>query len=371
LRAIQLVGTSGQKRFVPQLEPLTKGTDSDVVVRAAIGALALLERDDPVFREQILRWTRDGRLGARLGACLALAQLRDQEASDRLHDMLDDPAWQVRVEAIQQVINLRRKASIPILIERLGVERGRLVDDVALALRYLTALDLGRRPRRWSSWWEGEGEAFVVPPVEAVLEAEKKRSAGPAAMRSSVSFYGLQVTSSSVVFLIDISGSMQEPTADSRTRRPGEFLATRLDVARTELVAAVGELAEGVLFNIILFGTRVDSWKRSLLAMEERVRDQASKFIDGIDYGGGTNTYGGLIEAFEDERVDTIYLLSDGEPSVGEYVRPDDIRERIRLLNGVRKVQVHCISIGRKSEFMRALAGDTGGRYIEVGAPTD
>ena len=58
-------------------------------------------------------------------------------------------------------------------------------------------------------------------------------------------------------------------------------------------------------------------------------------------------------------------LLSDGDPTAGSVIDPRLIRERIARLNRTRKVQIHCISIGKPSPFLRALAKENGGAYTE------
>ena len=81
---------------------------------------------------------------------------------------------------------------------------------------------------------------------------------------------------------------------------------------------------------------------------------------------GSTNLYGGLMQAFEDPAVDTIYLLSDGAPSAGEVIDPDQIRRHVLRANALRKIQIHCISVGQRSAFLKALAAENDGSYVEA-----
>lgn len=366
LRAIELLGDSGVIKVEKVLKHLTRNRD-DAVVREAIAAMAKLHRDDPKWIKIARRWTRDKQVGARMGACIALAYAKDRASSKALHAMLADKEWRVRLEAIAQVAGMRRKPSIPILIARLSQEDGRLVKDLNLALQRMTGLDYGLRPNRWQAWWAGEGESFVLPTAKESQAARVQRLTKPGKGRTvSTGFYGLEVASGSVAFVIDISGSMKAQAKGRRSHSGGQGKTTRLDVAKQELEVAVQNLAEGVSFNIITFGGRVRPWAEGQTKIGKRSRSQALKFTREIKITGGTNTYGGLMAAFDDEQVDTIYLLSDGKPSQGKLVSPDAIREHFRLLNRVRRVRIHCISVGQASELMRGLAEDSGGEYVEV-----
>lgn len=366
LAAISIVGAMGDPENIDALQSLTRTKDDDAVVRGAIASLGQILRDDEKQLRQARRWATDKRPGARMGAALALAYGTDQRSGESLRELLLDEDWRVRAEAIIQVGSQRRATDIPVLIERLGAEDGRLNSDVALVLRQMTGLDFGQTAKRWGAWWNDAGASFKMPTREEALAAMAKREKRGKSDRSAASFYGLSVQSNSVAFVIDVSGSMSAKAKGRASTRQGGKTPTRLEVAKAQLATTVEGLGDGVKFNIIVFGTRVMTWSSDLKEMGKRTREGALEFVQEIALAGGTNTFGGLMAAFEDPEVDTIYLLSDGQPSAGELRNPDDIRERLKLLNSTRKVRIHCISIGQASGFMRALAKDTGGRYVEA-----
>ena len=47
---------------------------------------------------------------------------------------------------------------------------------------------------------------------------------------------------------------------------------------------------------------------------------------------GGTNLYDAVEFAFDDPEVDTVYLLTDGQPAPAS-VEAEDIVEQVRLMN--------------------------------------
>ena len=79
---------------------------------------------------------------------------------------------------------------------------------------------------------------------------------------------------------------------------------------------------------------------------------------------GGTNVYGAIMQAFSMRNVDTVYLLSDGEPSSGEVIDVQEIAEEILLENRRKRIVFHCVSIGRESPLLARLARESDGTYI-------
>lgn len=364
LRAIELIGDGGDPLRVRGLRVLTTRSDESVV-RESIGAMGKL-LDDEEWHSKVLQWKKDGRLGARMGACLALASSAQPDALEHLHSMLIDEDWRVRVEAIDQVTKLRELESVPVLIERMDHEEGRLYRDLILSLKLLTGIDQGQSRARWESWWKGEGANFELPTLEEAIAAQHEREARLEEDESTASFYGLNIVSSSVVFVVDVSQSMEAPATGDRIERESTATASRMDVARDELRRVIDELRDKVIFNIILFATEVQAWENGLVPMSPKVRKRALDFVSEFRMGRATNTYGGLLLALEDDRVETIYLMSDGAPSAGEITVPDEIRGRIDRLNRVRKVRIHTVAIGEASTFLRKLAEDSGGVYAEI-----
>ena len=81
---------------------------------------------------------------------------------------------------------------------------------------------------------------------------------------------------------------------------------------------------------------------------------------------GGTAIYDGLWLAFEDPLVDTIYVLTDGQPSAGKVTDIYEIRREVARWNATRNVKIHGVSVGQESQLLRWLAEDSGGRYTRA-----
>ena len=66
--------------------------------------------------------------------------------------------------------------------------------------------------------------------------------------------------------------------------------------------------------------------------------------------------------------VDTIFFLSDGRPTVGDFTDPDDILREVKSANELRKVKLHTLAIGEfQKDFMKKLAEQNEGTFVDLG----
>ena len=93
---------------------------------------------------------------------------------------------------------------------------------------------------------------------------------------------------------------------------------------------------------------------------------RAAGFSDEQIYEHGTALYDGLLKAFDDEDVDTIVLLSDGEPTEGALIEAVDILEDITLRNELRRIVIHCVSVNHVSTVLEGLAQASGGTFLRL-----
>jgi HEAT repeat protein len=363
----RLVADGGAQGFVDEVSALVRSRDA-AVRRAAVIALARLDLTRAEVQAMILGFAREKDDATRMGAAVALVELRTPEAREALHVLVSDGAWPVRSEALAQVARLRDKRSLPLLIERLDVEQGRLREDVYAALCMLAGQDLGRGSARWRRWWENEGAAFELPAaadLERREKARRERAEDEGGTRGPV-FYGVEVFSERVCFVLDVSGSMRinagpgvDPEGPQDPTRP-----SRMDVAKEQLAEIVRAFPDGKLFNLIFFESEVRALRPELVKMKKSMRQESLRFIREQYSLGGTALYPALQLAFADPLVDTIYLISDGAPTEGEITDIEEIRARVKVWNAARHVRIHGITIGQDSTLLRWLTEDTGGKYL-------
>jgi HEAT repeat protein/Mg-chelatase subunit ChlD len=355
LAAMQALDRRGEISQESALRKLVN-SDDEAVRRQAVISLGRLSGADGELPESLLKLAADRDPATRQGAAVALAELRTPEALKALTLLLADPDHIVRREALQQMGNLRRRDLLPALIARLNGERGRLKMDLATTLRLITGLDHGTSYQRWRNWWDAEGESFEMPDYETALRAERMRQRRDQEGRTVTSFYGLKVVSDRICFVLDISGSMESPSG--RT--------TRVEVAKRQLLGVLERYPEGDLFNVIFFSSDAFPWSDELTRMTDKKRKDALDYVGRQSAGGATALYDALELAFQDRRIDTIFLLTDGVPSGGTIDDPGRIREEVRRWNATRHVRINCISVGGRSDLLKGLAKDGGGEYKEV-----
>ena len=333
------------------LQRLVKSDDPAVRRRAIVSLARMMGTDEGWFRK-LGAMAKDKDAATRQGAVVALAELRTPAALELLHGtLLGDAEHAVRAEALQELANLRRKDSIAHLIGRVNAETGRLKMDLLAALRLITGEDQGTSYERWKRWWDAEGEAFVVPDYRDAVAAERERRRVQGAGRTTTGFYGLHVVSDRVCFVLDVSGSMK---------------GGNIEKAKDELAKFVADYPEGDLFNVIFFSTDVYPWQDELVRMSARTRDEALKYVARQQADGWTAVYDALKLAFEDQRVDTIVLLTDGTPQHGTIDDPAEIRAEVKRWNSTRHIRIHCVSLGGPQSLLQHLAADSGGDFREV-----
>jgi len=283
--------------------------------------------------------------GISMPALDALGELHPPEAFPVFEKALKAKEWPVRVAAIRVLTKSRRHESIDLLIERLDKEEGRMLAELVDALHGLTGKPFGYAPGQWKEWWAGVKEDFAPPDkAQAVISSQA----------GMTTYHGVPVLSNRMVFLIDISGSMSEVTGSE----------SRLDQSKKELLKVLGQLGKDAHVNLIFFDDRLEPWRKMLVPIRPNLKE-AQALVAKVAPRGSTNIFDALDAAFAHKDADTIYLLSDGDPTNGRIIDPDDILHEIRRMNRLRQIVIHTISFG-SSRFMKALAEQNGGRYVEI-----
>ncbi|MHC4390358.1 MAG: vWA domain-containing protein [Planctomycetota bacterium] len=347
-------GEEAQKRLIELIGDKDEGV--------AIAAIVAVDTHAPEAGLKALLKVAKKKNSPRAPAALSAlgAYPESKEAFKLLGKMLKGRTnpWPIKAAALSAFSRIRTKASIEVLLEAIEKLEGRLLQDATRALAKLSGLDLGMDVVAWKDWWKAVHDSFELPPPGAKVKRSGGR--GAATVSRNPTYYGQEIASKRLCFIVDLSGSMN---ATMKTAEGGEV--TRMERAKTELLKVVGGLDKDAWFNLIFFGPGFKPWKETLVKALPKVRDEAKVHITRAPGMGGTNIFDPLEAALLDRNVDTIYLLSDGSPGSGKFVRPEDIRREVKRLNASRRVNIHTIVFGMKSPFMKGLAQDNGGNYIE------
>ncbi len=228
------------------------------------------------------------------------------------------------------------------------------VDALNLLVR-VSGHNMGLVTADWKKWWAEEKDRFVA---QTSLEA-----AQTAVKAHDLSYFGIEITSKRMAFLLDVSNSMLAKARGPEARKLG---LSKLDVMKAELAKVVGKLPLGAGINIMIFDRTIRVWEKSLKILTRTVRKKALAYAKGLTTGGGTNIFDTVERALKDPLVDTIYLLTDGAATTGRFKDADGMLKGIQEFNRTRGITIHCIAFGREVEWMRKCAEQNGGKYRYV-----
>ncbi|MFK7742573.1 MAG: HEAT repeat domain-containing protein [Planctomycetota bacterium] len=408
--SIMVLGGSRIRAAVPAIEQAAGADGAATAVRYQ-AARALMAIGDAGTMGLFGKLLADADSLVRMAAADGVAALKLKELAEPTTALLTDPDWRVKTAAVEACAQIRPQAAVQPMIDLMR-EEGRLRTECADALFRITGLDFGVDPERWQEQWTKLMgiEGWRIPTDEELAKkaaSRKKYEAFYGKKEQTNAFVGIPTTSTNVLFVIDVSGSMDDLVVEVdkfreyRDRR-------RFTIVQTELLNTIDTLSKNTNFNIVSFATDLKPWKKRLVPANVVNRDSAKAFVKRLKPIGGseaqdlaqiglggsanlaagkTNTlkallYGfgidpkkprrGPITGFDKKSLkrplDTIYFLSDGRPSVGVRIETDEILAEVRKHNEMFRIVIHAIAIGDfPKEFLEQLADENGGVFVDLG----
>ncbi len=353
-----------------------------LVLRDAVARMS----DKGVQREVEKEATRSKSPLVRRALVLHLA---GQQRWEVLIEALGDDDEQVAALAAWRLIDSRVEAAVEPMIatmERLERDKAGIWDVLRNGLGQL----LGGRSQlaiEYRSRWEvlqGKGGLSAV-------EREEKPAEAPAGeLRSGVRLFGREIDCTRVVFVLDVSGSMEAIDPDqadydddlsSRTRggesqgREEKQGLTRLERAKRQLKKVLEHLPASYQVNIVAYSSRVKIWRANegdrppqLHPLTDGNRREAIDFVEQFRADGTTATDLALLRAFDVENLRCVYLLSDGFATHdGQNKIPTE--QILDVVAGVKERHITVHTLGFKQAdvaMMKAVAEATGGEYSDI-----
>ena len=321
--------------------------------------------------EIIKKALQDKDYQVRMTAIETIPSVNKEEAVKVVHNAINDKDWRVRVSAIETTQLIRDKRCITELIDRLTDEQGRLKLDILITLKDLTDKEIGLNIKDWKNWWDSNKDTFQ--PIERKDSKPRDSKQVIPQNVTAAQFYNVPILSNRVSFILDLSGSMRYKAEGDEKNKNAD--TTKLDIAKKEMIKTIEKFDNKTFFNIILLGSDEDSnydkkqkiWKVTLMQAIPQNKQDAIGFINKQKAKGWTNIYDAIEYAFEDENVDTTFLLSDGGASKGKFVYTNDILYHIKKMNKFRKIMINTIETEATNNdnrrLMRELAEITKGTY--------
>lgn len=347
--------------------------------KEAVGRLAPLKsHTDPLVRANaIIAWTfcdiktngkslpsalNDKDAGVRAALLAAVPEAGADVALGASKSKITDPDWRVRMQAVQNLSNIRHKESVASLVISAGDARRAIANAAENALLQMTGKNF-HGAKSWKAWWDAEGENFELTNA-ASMPAGGKTGGGDG---GTGVFYGLPIDSDHVAFLIDCGATMAN-------QAPGGG-GTKMEQVLGELEKTLKSLPSGTKFNVLGYSAKTTPWQQKAKELNDKTIKGAIDFLRSQNLAGRKNIWEALLAGLADSDIDTIYLFSDGEPEDGLYVHYNRVVDHLQRRNILRKVVVHTIHVSDPAwpagvtewyrSQLREIAKGTGGKYVE------
>lgn len=349
------------------LKVLAHDDEDERVLAAAVDAAADRAGDAPLARALVQRSGDPKATPSQRGLALeALGVLGGAGADVRLFLARPGADW---VEESCRALGLLRRGgaeAVPRLIALLAHADASPRMHAWEALARLTRQAFPPEKAPWEAWWAtqaGRLAPLVGGPGAAPGPDDRYT---PPAVPFVPRFYGLplprRAAESHVVFCLDVSQSMYGPS---------------LDRSRLELEKTLKDCTTAYRFDVIAFNENVLPWAGRLVRAHPVQKARAIAWFLGLEPTSYTNLYDAVELGFgyagrgrrasaSPERLDALYLLSDGAPNRGRHLQPDPIVKAITALSE-GNVPVHTIGAGEAAfDLLKRIAAATHGTFLDA-----
>ncbi len=373
------ISSTAKGNALPPIADASRYHSSLFVRLHAIHALAGVQ--DPAVKRQLLRTLEDQNPRIRVAVLDALGRQGDAGTVEPIAAMLSDDSWVVRAAAVSALVALKQPQAVSHLVSRLGIEDGRLCDDIARTLESLTGQKLGLDPVAWNEWLRQHGgmDSGSGPKAPAL-----PRVARPGA----IAYHGILTSSRAIVFLLDVSESMREAASPDEVAATGlppreGSSPSRFEIARDQLIRFIASLDENARFNIVIFDYLVGTWRPAVSQATSKNKNDALRMLVRLEPSAGSNALTAIETAFDmagfgpndkanAPAFDTLFLLTDGAPAKDRSLDIDQALKLISDANRLRKITIHTIGMStvHQADFLARLARENGGTYASWLSPT-
>lgn len=268
----------------------------------------------------------------------------------------------VRRAAAEALGGIKSDKCLPALVQYIGDQ---VISETAVeSAERIAGQDFGTDRDKWLKWLAGQGNnvklAYLTREEYSKLKEQRKKEALKEEPIRETSFYGIKLKGRNIYFVLDRSGSMN--TVDVSGTR-----LSRLKMEMTNIVEKLENSEKNYNFGVYFFGGLLRFPMAGVCSNKSKNIERLKRFLDGVEGYGNTPLKAALTFTFDEvvskNNIDTIYLLSDGEPTDAS---PDDIVSLVCDRNLGRYVRINTVSVGQESDMMKKIAEITRGSYVHV-----
>lgn len=343
------------KNYTQLLLQLGVQTQSEVVFQAVLDVMYKCRGKDyyGIIQKALKHRNHD----IAIMALFALSGNTDPEAVASIVPFLKSKHEDLRTQAARALGERPVKSAVTALVDMVAqadAVGGDFSAQVRRALYKLTGHVLPAAAD-WQKWWSQACKDWQ--PQGHLVGMGRTKVTGIKPPGKYPKFFGVEVFSLRVVFVIDISGSMADPAK--------YYKMSRLELVKRELIRTLKELPAKTHFNVVAFNSKIRAFSKDLVPATKANRTAAITMVGSFKAASTTWTQEALEEAFNYETANTIVLLSDGSPCKSEGRLPTKpIQDAIRRLNRFRKVTIHTIGFpDAYVPFLRNLALQNNGTF--------
>ncbi len=316
---------------------------------ASLMCMGLAEFKNPAYLPAVHAALKNQDIRVQADAARACAAIGSESSVPILAGMVPNAPWTVLVPVCDAIGAVPMKQSMPVLVQRLARETGRMRCDLVHALSSIAGEQHGKTAEEWTTWMKTKGGPFQVDSAKTQAYRAETRVQDVEVPQTGY-FYGLPIFSDRVVFVVDSSASMN----------PNRMGSMVMNLAETCNI-----LKDHVMVNVVDFGGKVEIIYEGGLMNDKKA---GAKRAFEMDLSLGTRSYDGMEVGWLLDEVDTIYFLSDGAPILGQIDPWNDIRRAYSLCHRHRPVAMWCIEFkeGGITREMADIADENYGRYEKI-----
>ncbi len=391
-RAVDELIRDGSKRAIEALIQIGFAGDYYGIERYIGSKLAGIPTG-PAFDRMCELATKDKRPAARIVLTLVLSARKEMKANAAVLTNLFDPDDSVALTAVEALGKKENFALIDHLIEALARQekKGRkdhlLAYEIRKCLLKIAGEDF-QTSVEWRNFWGPRKDNYQKP------DPDERKKGLTSVRRDPPAFFGMEVVAKNVIFLLDVSGSMEK--VDILPENPGDGAGgqsgstgvgsgedapkptpgqkesrQRIRRVQDELIRTIEKLPDDVQFNVITFNHKIKSMSKGLVRSTSRRKKEAIQYVRNFNAEGETWTDHALREAFGAPGLRAIFLLSDGAPRRdNQLLETKPILQWVREANRFRRIRINTVGFAQAGknlrQFMGLLARQNNGEYIEL-----
>jgi HEAT repeat protein len=261
----------------------------------------------------------------------------------------------VRQAYVRELARAGTRETLHSLVMRLAGEKNpRVTWSIVECLQTLSGEMLKTDPVKWLEW-EVKQPADWKPTAKPFdKDVKHEYDSG------GVALLDMPLLSNRIAFVFDFSESMWTKLASGKTRK---------EALEVELKQVLEHLPAGSEFNVIPYADAPQPWEKGLAAANAGNVKKALAFFKDCKANGKGNFWDAAMVALSDPKVDTILLVSSGEPTGGRRWNLELIRTLFAEKNRFRHVVLDALVSSSKpdvQDLWSQMCRQNGGRMRAV-----